>query len=293
MCSNTILLPSVALPGTDDYRVRCSVTAGEHRWTLADVSTHESTEHSADPGADHSNWGNDSDPTAAGETRSAISTHIDLFAIHEPIANAVLQVEVVSQQPLPALSGEPNYLLVVSRRAQQLPATPPGEARPVYQVPTLSQLQQPQAQRHRTCSPTALSMVMSHYNAPFYPAFVDQCRDPTTGLYGVWPRNIVQAARRGFVAAAELVADWEAVADHSGPFVASLQFQQGELAGSPLPETPGHLVVVCGTRGDRVVCNDPAAPSAAEVTRDYDQQQFSTAWLGQRGACYIAVPIRS
>lgn len=133
-------------------------------------------------------------------------------------------------------------------------------------------------------------MLMAYYRAPYYPSVVDACRDPQTGLYGVWPLNIVQAGLRGFTGAVELVSDWTALESYDSPFIASISFAKGELDGAPLEQTGGHLVVVCGTTSDRVLCNDPAAPTASTVARSYDLEQFSKAWLSSRGAAYLLQP---
>jgi len=188
-----------------------------------------------------------------------------------------------------------DYLLVVSRRQHRMTsadAYSQAVHRPHHEVPALSQMTQPSAQRNGTCSPTALSMIMAHYGAPFHPATVDACKDPATGMYGVWPLNIVQAGLRGFTGAVELVSTWADLAAYEGPFVASISFAEGKLEGAPLKSTAGHLVVVCGASDKGVLCNDPAAPSAATVRREYDLKQFTDAWLGSRGAAYLLSPAR-
>jgi len=134
---------------------------------------------------------------------------------------------------------------------------------------------------------------MAHYGAPFQPATIDACKDPATAMYGVWPLNIVQAGCRGFTGAVELINDWADLEHYQFPFVASISFAKGELDGAPLEKTAGHLVVVCGANKNQVLCNDPAAPSAATVQRQYDVEQFTQAWLGSRGAAYLINPLSS
>lgn len=131
---------------------------------------------------------------------------------------------------------------------------------------------------------------MSYYGAPYHPAFIDRCQEPQSGIFGVWPLNMMQASRRGFVAAVELVSGWQTLAHIPQPFVASIRFETEQLIGAPLEQTSGHLVVVRGTTANTVLCSDPAAATAASVEREYDLTQFSNAWLGHRGATYIVAP---
>ncbi|MEE8041467.1 MAG: hypothetical protein V3T15_01585, partial [Pseudomonadales bacterium] len=72
---------------------------------------------------------------------------------------------------------------------------------------------------------------------------------------------------------------------------ASVRYAAGELHGSALAETDGHLVVVCGFDEDRVVVNDPAAANLGEVRRSYAIDEFATVWLRDRGAGYVMGPL--
>ncbi len=227
-----------------------------------------------------------------GDTASAaITTQLDVFCIQQPLSQVQLVVELVAESP------PVDYLLVISRRPQHSPQTDSAAAalsnlvlRPEVSVPGISQMVQPSHQRARTCSPTSLAMLMRHHGAAYHPAFIDQCLEPTSKLYGVWPLNIMQASRRGFVGAVELISNWQALAAAKAPFVASIRFGKQQLQGAPLAETAGHLVLVRGTTGTHVLCNDPAAPDASSVPRSYDLVEFSRAWLDYRGATYIVVP---
>ena len=298
-----LLLPSLALPWCERYIVRCSLTTDTGCWTLAPIDTAQpddaahpdptsadpSSEQSSDQSSKQSSKRSSDQTCDQNSTESpAVTTHIDVYAIHQPIASARLRVELVT----PTRATHPaNYLFVMSRRQQSQPAAAPELSREVLPVPALSQMMQPPGQRLRTCSPTALSMVMSYYGSAYHPAFVDRCRHAASGMYGVWPLNIAQTAQRGFVAATELISSWRDVADCPGPLVASIRFDSNELRGAPLEKTAGHLVVVRGADATGVVCNDPAAPTAASVERTFDANQFSTAWLGYRGATYIVAPV--
>lgn len=281
--ADELIVPSLVLLSSTPYAYRVSLTADGQQWSLASVASHAEFPFFHHPSADNAG-GSGSRPNISQN----ISTAIDVFKAHAAVSQPRLTITLASD------SAPSNYLLVISRRPQNYTAVHPGPmttgARPITDVPALSQMVQPQSQRQRTCSPTALSMVMAYYGMPFHPAFIDACKDPATGLFGVWPLNMVQAGRRGFVSALELVQSWDAIAQWQGPFVASLSFGKGELTGAPLQQTDGHLVVVYGTKQNSVLCRDPAAESAATTAREYDLAQFSQAWLGSRGAAYFVHP---
>jgi len=278
------VLPSLTLITPKHYAVRCHLIAINSVWPLRAINTDSRVP------AEQTNALFES--IADKKSTPAITTQLDVFCVQQPLRKAQLVVELVAQ------NAPTDYLLVISRRAQQINQTNSAATaalarmaqRPEVSVPGISQMVQPSRQRTRTCSPTSLAMLMRHYGTAFHPAFIDQCLEPTSSLYGVWPLNLMQASRRGFVGAVELISSWQEVAVIQAPFVASIRFGPQQLEGAPLAETAGHLVLVRGTTQTHVLCNDPAAPSADSVARHYDLAQFSRAWLEYRGATYIVVP---
>ena len=187
-----LLLPSVALLTRSHYAVRCSLTADIDQWWLTPISTDMAVANFADCASPAGRYApaNVSRSSNEDATKSAITTHLDLFAVHQPIDQAHLRLEVVCETP-------PNdYLVAVSRRQQSLSVTPleqppascgPEHSRTAVKVRGISQMTQPAAQRSRTCSPTSLSMLMGYHGAEYQPAFIDLCKEPSSGLYGVWP----------------------------------------------------------------------------------------------------------
>jgi hypothetical protein len=152
------------------------------------------------------------------------------------------------------------------------------------------------------CSPTAVSMVLSHAGTlppATDPGSVDlgaaaaEVVDPAYGDgTGNWPFNTAWAASltgHAFVTRLHDLRDAERFVDAGIPLVASVAYPRGALKGAPTHGTDGHLVVIRGfTAAGDVVSNDPGAPTDRSVGRTYDRGQFERAWLdGSGGLVYV------
>lgn len=149
------------------------------------------------------------------------------------------------------------------------------------------------------CSPTSLTMVLAYYDAlppsSAYswvreghpdPEVVHAARatyDASYGGTGTWPFNTAYAASQtgsAFVTRLRSLREAERFIAAGIPLVTSVRFGAGELGGSPISSTNGHLMVVVGFTDDGdVVVNDPAASSSRGVRRTYDRGQFEDVWL--------------
>lgn len=171
------------------------------------------------------------------------------------------------------------------------PATPARGAPVDLAVPPLSQMETPAAIRGRICSPTCLAMVLAYWHRPVDPVVLAaETFDPRQDLYGIWPAAIRAAARRGVAGYLLRFPSWAAAAwclDRRLPLIASVRYGAGELAGAAIPETRGHLLVVRGYEGDRVLVNDPAAPTASQVPRRYARADLERVWLDRTGVGYV------
>jgi len=158
-------------------------------------------------------------------------------------------------------------------------------------VPAHTQMTEDPAIARRICSPASVAMVLAHLDAADTVARVAaDAFHPATDRYGVWPAAIAAAARRGVLGYLLRFPDWSSAAwclDHGLPVIASVRFAAGELTGAPLDETTGHLLVVTGHAGDAVLVNDPAAPGADTVARQYALDEFTRAWLDGAGVGYV------
>ena len=159
------------------------------------------------------------------------------------------------------------------------------------------------------CSPTSTSMVLKYFTSgPTSKDYawekgvdgqVDHAARYTYDRRyegtGNWPFNTAYAGRYGldsYVTRLYDLREAEQFIKAGIPLVASIAFSKGQLAGSPLTSTPGHLLVIVGfTKNGDVVVNDPAGPKNSSVRRTYKRAQLEKAWLGgSGGVVYVVHP---
>lgn len=159
------------------------------------------------------------------------------------------------------------------------------------------------------CSPTSISMVLGYHDAlpaassyDWIPAghvdpWVDQAARKTYDASyegtGNWPFGTAYAAPlagRAFVTRLRSLREAESFIVAGIPLVASISFGRGELAGSPISASNGHVLVIAGfTDSGDVVVNDPASKDRAGVRRTYDRGQFENAWLPTSGGLVYVI----
>jgi hypothetical protein len=159
------------------------------------------------------------------------------------------------------------------------------------------------------CSPTSTSMVMRYFGkgpkksaytwSRYADSFVDHAARYTYDHQyegtGNWAFNTAYAAGYSldtFVTRLGSLRDAEAYVKAGIPLVASVAFGRGQLTGSPISATPGHLMVIRGfTSSGQVIVNDPAGSKNSNVRRTYSRAQFEKAWLGgSGGVVYVMRP---
>ncbi|MFO6452678.1 MULTISPECIES: peptidase C39 family protein [unclassified Aeromicrobium] len=159
------------------------------------------------------------------------------------------------------------------------------------------------------CSPTSTSMVLRYYGlgpkaadyawASGADRWVDHAArysyDSSYKGTGTWPFNTAYASMYSTDAVVHRLVNLreiEAYIKKGVPVVTSVAFGRGQLSGSPISATPGHLMVVRGfTKGGDVLVNDPAGRTNSQVRRTYDRAQFERAWLqGSGGVVYVIAP---
>ena len=162
------------------------------------------------------------------------------------------------------------------------------------------------------CSPTSVAMVLAFWGtgptpaetawvAPPVDAVVDhaarQVFDYAYEAAGNWSFNTAYAARFGlvaFVTRLRSLTEAETFVAAGIPLVASVSFDESEVAGAGY-STSGHLLVIRGfTRDGAVIVNDPAShlvADNAQVRVVYDRAELEAAWLrGSSGIVYVVHP---
>ena len=283
-----ILQAEIALPALPSGHIVVpsfsSADSPDHRWSLTRGDASSST----------AGFGRPVSQCPQADGAAGVHPRVDYFETSQPVPNARLRLLVDAPEP-PA-----EYLFAVGVRPMRMAAdaAPPADTA-ILDIPARSQMETAQETlRARVCSPTCISMAMDHLGVDHaFHELVIAAYHRATDLYGVWPQNIWAASRWGVLGAIETTMDWGVVyrAVAGGhPLVASIAFNEGDLTGSAIPSSDGHLVIVRGIQNNRVVVNDPAADDAAAVPRHYDAGEFLRAWLAARGVCYLfAVPVPS
>ncbi len=258
-----------------------SLESPDHRWAL---------DH-GDASCLTASFGRPAGQCAHLDGAAGLEARIDCFETSKAMSDARLRLLVDAHQP------PRDYLVAVGVRPVRMAidTSTPADT-PVLDIPARSQMDAAQEHlRARICSPACVSMAMEHLRVDHaFHELVIAAHHRATDLYGVWPQNLWAASRWGVIGAVETAADWsvvQAAVAGQHPLAASIAFAEGDLAGSAIPASDGHLVIVRGIQNNRVVVNDPAASDAIDVPRHYDAKEFRNAWLAARGACYLfAVP---
>lgn len=153
------------------------------------------------------------------------------------------------------------------------------------------------------CSPTSTSMVMAYWSQILrqselnhtVPDAAQNTYDFTYEGTGNWPFNTAFAGQYGlhaFVTRMYSMSQVEQWIKVGVPIVISIAYGVGELPGSPIPSTNGHLLVVKGfaANGD-VITNDPAAATDAQVQITYPRAALEKVWLNaSNGTVYVIYP---
>jgi hypothetical protein len=143
------------------------------------------------------------------------------------------------------------------------------------------------------CSPTSTSMVLAYLDGytgacePRVRAAVDGVFDWVYDGHGNWPFNTAYAASQGYegyVARFTSLAKAEEYIAAGVPVIMSIAWGKGDLTGSSIDSTNGHLFVLVGfdAAGNPIV-NDPASPDNESVQRTYLRSELEPLWLQTSG----------
>ncbi len=178
------------------------------------------------------------------------------------------------------------------------PALTPLGAASAIDVPMRSQYEYP-AGGETWCSPTSTSMVLAYWGIDVpVPDAAAATYDAVYAGTGNWPFNTAWASAEGdgairaFVTRLWRIEQLERLTAAGFPVVVSARWSAGEMTGSPLSSTPGHLLVVRGfdANGD-VLVNEPAGPDDLNVRYTYARAQFDAAWAAPGRTVYLIHPV--
>lgn len=196
-----------------------------------------------------------------------------------------------------------NASVTYSTTASKPGALPAGDPRlwnRLLDVPKCSQMVYPDG-GEVWCSPTSTSMVLGYWTNDTGPC-EPRVRAAVAGVFdwlydghGNWPFNTAYAAsqgQEGYIACFSSMAQLEPWIAAGVPVVMSVAWKKGELTGSTIPSTNGHLLVLVGfdSSGNPII-NDPAAADDAGVRVTYLRSEFEPLWLETSGGTtYLIYP---
>ncbi|MBR3604046.1 MAG: C39 family peptidase [Elusimicrobiaceae bacterium] len=162
------------------------------------------------------------------------------------------------------------------------------EVKPISQM----RLNVTENDRVRLCSPTSLTMALNTLGIAADPLqTAESVYDEKAAIYGNWTFNTAYACQKGadaFVTRFQRLSQLKEFVNKNSLVLASIAFKRGELQGSAVRQTPGHLVLICGWNDGKIRVADPAASLTKEVIRYYNAEEFARAWLvRKRGLAYI------
>lgn len=151
-------------------------------------------------------------------------------------------------------------------------------------VPYRSQCVEDSSISGKICGPTSLSMILEYYKITLPTAQVASfCYDKYNDIYGNWPYIIAFASEKGLTGWVRYFTSLDELKEeikNNHPVIVGISFGEGELTGSPVASTAGHLLVVRGFDNEgNVYVNDPAFKSQNKGIRRYDKNEFAKAWL--------------
>ncbi len=145
------------------------------------------------------------------------------------------------------------------------------------------------------CSPTSTTAVIRYLqdNPSIDPIqFAQDAWDREFDIFGNWVLNIAAASTilgPTWQCWVERLSGFDAIYQHLKQGIPVIVSVRGPLPGSALPYSCGHLIAITGydPEQNKVLCIDPAFPSAEQTHSKYDLNDFIHAWNRRGRIAYI------
>lgn len=170
----------------------------------------------------------------------------------------------------------------------------------IANIPHFSQMILDHPKKEALCSPTSLSMVLSHLLKKHLDpvSFAGKVYDEGLEVFGSWPFNVAAAYeivnKKYFIRVQRLHSfrQLHEMLEKKIPVIVSVR---GYLPGGAKEYTDGHLLVVRGWNRPfkKVLCLDPAFEDPKKTNVAYDIQPFLRAWEKSKRLAYYLIPKES
>ena len=245
-----------------------------------------------------------------GDTDGFVAVDTFVSTNKKETANAFqLKIRLFSEDGI-ATPTVRNASLAYSTSAPKSASASPGNPalwNHLLTVPQCSQMVYPDG-GEVWCSPTSTSMVLGYWNTDPGTSCQDREIPTVQGVFdwiynghGNWPFNTAYAATKsqngtvpleGYVARFTSLAKAEEYINAGVPVIMSIAWNKGDLTGSSVASTNGHLLVLVGFDPDgNPIVNDPAFPNDGQVQATYLRSEFEPLWLqASGGTVYLIYP---
>ncbi len=150
------------------------------------------------------------------------------------------------------------------------------------------------------CSPTSVTMMLGYWDVKLGTTLADTVPTAAKIMWdteydgsGNWAFNTAYASSKGLKAYVHRLSSFaqaEAYILKGVPLALSIAWGVGELEGSHIAKSGGHLVVLRGfTKTGDVIINDPAAKTDAGVRTVYKRSELERAWIGHSGGVVYVI----